>query len=52
MRGVRKANISQTMGAFLPNRKAVFHKVVERPVDNHVDKPVKSALLRLLDRIA
>jgi hypothetical protein len=30
----------------------VFHNVVERPVDNHVDKLDKSAMARLLDLIA
>jgi hypothetical protein len=30
----------------------VFHNVVERPVDNHVDKLNKPAMLRLLDLIA
>jgi len=30
----------------------VFHNVVERPVDNHVDKSGKSAMVRLLDQIA
>lgn len=30
----------------------VFHNVVEKPVDNHVDKFDKSAMVRLLDQIA
>jgi hypothetical protein len=31
---------------------SVFHNAVERPVDNHVDKLVKRAIVALLDHIA
>ena len=37
---------------WIPTLETVFHKVVEKSVDNRVDKSGKSALIRLLDQIA
>jgi len=49
---LRKSRLLQVIIPWIWALEFAFHNVVERTVYNHVDKLIKSAVVRLLDQIA